>query len=54
MLLDKVVFVAVKNGEHHTKGYSYFSKGLSEFKPKSNSHVSKIHNTVLNYFGIEN
>ncbi len=54
MLLDKVVFVAVKNGEHHTKGYTYFSKGLSEFKPKSNSHVSKIHNTVLNYFGIEN
>lgn len=54
MLLDKVVFVAVKNGEHHSKGYTYFSEGLSEFKPKSNSHVSNIHNTVLDYFGIEN
>ena len=52
-LFNRVIFVAVKNGEHHSKGYTYFSKGLSEFKPKSNSHVSNIHNTVLDYFRIK-
>lgn len=52
-LLDQVVFVAIKNGEHSSKGYAYFSKGLSRFKPQSNSHVSEINKTVLKYFGIK-
>jgi len=52
-LFDKVVFVAVKNGEHYSKGYTYFSEGLSELKPKPNSHVSNIHKTVLDYFQIK-
>ena len=52
-LFDKVVFVAVKNGEHYSKGYTYFSEGLSEFKPKPNAHVSNIHKTVLDYFQIK-
>ncbi len=52
LLFDKVVFVAIKNGEHSSKGYAFFSKGLSEFK--SDSHVSNIHGTVLDYFGIKN
>ena len=52
-LFDKVVFVAVKNGEHYSKGYTYFSEGLSEFKPEPNSHVSNIHKTVLDYFQIK-
>ena len=51
LLFDKVVFVAIKNGEHSSKGYAFFSKGLSEFK--SNSHVSNIHGIVLDYFGIK-
>ena len=52
-LFDKVVFVAVKNGEHYSKGYTYFSEGLSEFKPEPNSHISNIHKTVLDYFQIK-
>ena len=52
-LFDKVSFVAVKNGVHCGKGYSYFSKGLSTLKPRTNSHVLNINKTVLDYFGIE-
>lgn len=51
-LSDLVAFVGIKNGEHQSKGFAYFSEGLSEFSPPQGSHVSKIHNTVLQYFGI--
>jgi len=51
-LSDLVTFVAIKNGEHQSKGFAYFSEGLSEFAPPQGSHVSKIHYTVLQYFGI--
>lgn len=51
-LSDLVNFVAIKNGEHQSKGFAYFSTGLSEFSPPQGSHVSKIHNTVLQFFGI--
>ena len=52
LLSDLVSFVAIKNGEHQSKGFAYFSEGLSEFAPPEGSHVSKIHNTVLQFFGI--
>ena len=51
-LLDLVTFVAIKNGEHQSKGFAYFSDGVSEFAPPQGSHVAKIHNTVLQFFGI--
>ena len=51
-LSDLVSFVAIKNGEHQSKGFAYFSDGLSEFAPPQGSHVAKIHNTVLQFFGI--
>ena len=51
-LCDLVTFVAIKNGEHQSKGFAYFPEGLSEFAPPHGSHVSKIHNNVLQYFGI--
>ena len=53
-LSDLVTFVAIKNGEHQSKGFAYFSEGISEFAPPQGSHVSKIHNTVLQFFGIRN
>jgi len=49
-----VTFVAIKNGEHQSKGFAYFSKGIMKFAPTPGSHVSKIHNTVLNFFNISN
>ena len=51
-LSDLVTFVAIKNGEHQSKGFAYFSDGISEFAPPQGSHVAKIHNTVLQFFGI--
>lgn len=51
-LSDLVTFLGIKNGEHQSKGFAYFSAGLSEFSPPQGSHVSKIHNTVLQYFEI--
>jgi len=52
-LSDLVTFVAIKNGEHQSKGFAYFSDGVSEFAPPQSSHVAKIHNTVLQFFGIK-
>ena len=51
-LSELVTFVAIKNGEHQSKGFAYFSDGVSEFAPSQSFHVSKIHNTVLHFFGI--
>lgn len=51
-LSDLVNFVAIKNGEHQSKGFAYFSEGISGFAPAQGSHVSKIHDTVLQFFGI--
>ena len=51
---DLVTFVAIKNGEHQSKGFAYFSDGVSKFAPKQGSHVSKIHDSVLEFFGIHN
>ena len=53
-LADLVIFVAIKNGEHQSKGFAYFSEGLVDFAPPQGSHVAKIHNTVLQFFGIGN
>lgn len=47
-LKDQTVFVAIKNGMHSQKGFSYFSKGIKEFEIKQNDHVSSIHQSILN------
>ena len=52
-LSDLVNFVAIKNGEHQGKGFAFFSDGVLEFAPPQGSHVAKIHNTVLQFFGIK-
>ena len=47
---EEVVFVAIKNGMHDSKGYVYYSPS-SHFKvPKNPIHVSKIHEMILSYF----
>tara|TARA_X000000950_G_C13921256_1_gene663574 strand:+ start:20601 stop:21905 length:1305 start_codon:yes stop_codon:yes gene_type:complete len=51
-LADLVNFVAIKNGEHQSKGFVYYSNGLLKFAPPEKSHVSKIHNTILQFFGV--
>lgn len=51
-LSDHVSFVAIKNGEHQSKGFAYFSEGISKYSPPTGSHVSELHNTVLQFFNI--
>lgn len=49
-LYDCVTFVAIKNGEHQSKGFAYFTNGIKKHAPENNSHVSNIHNTIMNFF----
>ena len=49
---DLVSFVAIKNGEHQSKGFVYFSNQISKYSPSNGSHVSNIHDSVLQFFGI--
>ena len=49
-LKDYVVFVALKNGMHNSKGFAYFSEGVSEFAPEQNSHVKNLFNTINSFF----
>ena len=47
---NEVVFVAIKNGMHDSKGYVFCSPN-SEFKvPKKPTHISKLHDMILSYF----
>ena len=48
-----IAFVAIKNGEHQSKGFAYFSSGISSFAPPSGNHVSMIHDSVLDFFKIK-
>lgn len=54
LLDDLVTFVAIKNGEHQSRGFAYFSEGVSKFSPSEGSHVSMMHRTVLKFFEIVN
>jgi hypothetical protein len=49
-LYDEVVFVAIKNGMHQGKGYSFYSKGIEKIMPKNKSHVKDIFSTINQFF----
>ena len=50
-IFDEVSFVAIKNGEHMSKGYLYSKNNLdSSENLLNNIHVKDIHNLILNYF----
>ena len=51
--LDYVVFVAIKNGEHQSKGYAYFSDTIAGLSPPDNSNITTIHKSLLSYFEID-
>lgn len=51
-LLQYVTFVAVKNGEHQSKGFAHFSENIRKLAPPEGSHVSSIHNTILDSFKV--
>jgi hypothetical protein len=45
-----VVFVAVKNGMHQSKGWLYSSRGLPEFK--SGTHVKGVFDLLKDSLGL--
>ncbi|MEY8214927.1 MAG: hypothetical protein RPR97_10680 [Colwellia sp.] len=47
-LLPHVIFIAIKNGMHQSKGFAYFSLGLEA--PAEGKHVKNIYNTISSYF----
>ena len=53
-LAKYVTFVAIKNGEHQSKGFACFSNGIRRYAPKDDDHVLELHNTILSYFGVPN
>ncbi len=53
-IFNETVFVAIKNGMHHEKGFAFFTNKVSKFAPDNNSHVKNIHSTILSFFGINN
>ena len=48
--LNELVFVAIKNGMHDSKGYVACSPNLRLELPKEPVHVSNIHDIILRYF----
>ena len=51
-LIDEVVFVAVKNGQHEGRGYAFFSPKLHSLLPDNNAHVSSLFYTICSFFGL--
>jgi hypothetical protein len=47
---NELVFVAIKNGMHDTKGYVFCSPNTDLNLPKEPVHISKIHDMILSHF----
>ena len=47
---DELVFVAIKNGMHCSKGYVFLSEDNNFIIPKKPIHVSNLHGIILNHF----
>ena len=51
-LVSHVVFVAIKNGKHQSKGFAFFSESLKDIIPNQNAHVSELFNLIEQFFGL--
>ena len=49
-IFQDVVFVAIKNGMHQSKGFAFFTPQIAKLSPDNSSHVKELHSTVMNYF----
>lgn len=49
-IMQEVVFVAIKNGIHQSKGFAFFTPGIAKLCPENGSHVKELYFTVMNYF----
>tara|TARA_Y100000816_G_C26089932_1_gene575831 strand:- start:199 stop:1491 length:1293 start_codon:yes stop_codon:yes gene_type:complete len=50
-LYKHVNFVAIKNGEHRSKGYVMSFNDIKNYFPKNDFHVKDLFKTINNYFG---
>ena len=48
--LNELVFVAIKNGMHNTKGYTFCSSNNNFKVPEEPVHISKLHDIILSHF----
>ena len=51
-ILQEVVFVAIKNGMHQSKGFAFFTPDIAKLCPENDSHVKELYSTVINYFKV--
>ena len=47
-LFNEVIFLAIKNGMHETKGYAFASQNIKNNFPKKIISVSELYKFVLN------
>ncbi len=47
---NELVFVAIKNGMHNTKGYAFYSSNSNLNVPTESVHISKLHDIILSHF----
>ena len=48
--LNELVFVAIKNGKHDSKGYAFGSPNPNINFPDKPIHISKLHDIILSHF----
>jgi hypothetical protein len=51
-MMEEIVFVAIKNGMHQSKGFAFFTPGVAGLSPENGSHVKDLYWTALNYFNV--
>ena len=52
-LSEHINFVAIKNGEHQSKGFVFIDSRLEGAKFKDGDHVARLYDTVMSQFLIE-
>lgn len=51
-LSDHVVFVAIKNGMHDSRGYACFTGDMARHAPADGAHIKSLHAAVLAFFEV--
>jgi hypothetical protein len=47
---DEVVFVAIKNGMHDSKGYVFYSPNKNFKNPQKSVHISRLQEMIISFF----
>lgn len=51
-LAEHVVFVAIKNGMHDSRGFACYTGEMASHAPVDGSHIKALHASVLAFFGV--